>query len=150
MSLLDLQLQLGTRIGTLEDILAADTSEYVRGNIAGLAWCKDQIDDLLDLPRHLDKETVDKLEEEEEEEEVLTNLPGTPSLGMASHYSTSPCQGEKQHAYELQQPYEGYKRCKHCGDVQAMTHGDKIRFGKRVRKTARQEGWAVQAVVSKP
>jgi len=145
------------RLAALTQVPEDDRSDYDRGLIAALAWSLEQIDHAVAalLPTIVEDDELDgcggvDLETEADDEDdppvsIKTEADDEDdppvSIVVPARYSTRPCTGEKTHAYEFNTPERGNKRCKWCGDIQQMNHGEKITSSKRARKSEEKAVW---------
>lgn len=115
------------RLDTLLAVPETDRSEYVRGAVEQLSWCRDRI--IQSIAEILPGATADDYDEIDESDDYLAKPPVTLSLIRPMQYATTPCLPERTHAYRNNQPQKGLKQCRWCGDIRRISHGEKIAAG---------------------
>lgn len=119
------------RLDALLAIPEGERTDFVRGSVSQLIWCKDEIErgiaSMMPAPGILD-------DGENDQDDGDGLMSTTVSFIRPPQYSTKPCLPHRQHAYICHMPSRNLKQCKYCHDVQKMVHGDKISFGKRNKK----------------
>ena len=136
------------RLAVIEALPEQERDAFSLGQIQAYQWSLEEVNRAIaSILPHEDVTAEEEAAEEREADALLARFSDEnlflPFISPA-RYSSDPClNGHRDHAYQPNSPARKLKRCIHCGDVQPMSHGEKIRFTRTSPKPPRAEtAWA--------